>query len=282
MLIHQPMLAVAGDGSARRAVADLLAAWEQFYSKMAQHHAEMHEIDHAWTQVLFEVVVSLDVVQIKASIDAGRTSWKAVLLPTHPLHLWRYERIAFLARGMKLGGMDREAVLEQLKNPEHYLGVIYLTSVPEGRGGSQGLPVARDYRGLAVFENLRNAYSGSDGVEVLRQCVRQFEQIYVNHARPLRVALVNPPNASRTLVTLLSRGRGRPMGRAPLVVDVYATPDHEDRLLGAFRFAPGDRDQIEEHIAAGRLQLRVNDEVLPLDERLAKLRASPVHILAVF
>ena len=282
MLIHQPMLGVAGDRALAGAVADLLAGWEQFYAKLAQHHADMHEIDHAWTQQLFEVVASLDVVQIKASLDSGRTSWKAVLLPTHPLHLWRYERMAALARGMQLAGMDRVAVLEQLKNPEHYLGVIYLTSVPEGRGGRQGLPVARDYRGLAVFENLKNAYSGSDGVDVLRQCVRQFEQIYVNHARPLRLALVNPPNASRTLVTLLARGRGRPVGRARLVVDVYATPDHENRLLDAYRFAPGDRDQIEEHIAAGRLQLRVHEETLALEDRLAALKEKPVHILAVF
>ena len=282
MLIHQPMLALAGDTVLRDTVADLLSAWEQFYAKLSQHHAAMHEIDHAWTQLLFEVVASLDVVQIKTSLDAGRTSWKAVLLPTHPLHLWRYERIAALARGMKLEGMDRTAVLEQLTNPEHYLGVIYLTSVPEGRGGSQGLPVARDYHGLAIFENLRNAYSGSDGVDVLRHCVRQFEQVYVNHARPLRLALINPPNASRTLVTLFSRGRGRPAARAPLVVDIYATPDHQDRLLGAYRFAPGDRDQIEEHIAAGRLQLRVSDEILPLDERLRALKERPAHILGVF
>ena len=282
MLIHQPMLGVAGDRALASAVADLLSGWEQFYSKLAQHHPEMHEIDHAWTQQLFEVVASLDVVQIKANLGSGRTSWKAVLLPTHPLHLWRYERMAALTRGMQLAGMDRVAVLEQLKNPEHYLGVIYLTSVPEGRGGRQGLPVARDYRGLAVFENLKNAYSGSDGVDVLRQCVQQFEQIYVNHARPLRLALVNPPNASQTLVALLARGRGRPAGRARLVVDVYATPDHEDRLLGAYRFAPGDRDQIEEHIAAGRLQLRVHEEILALEDRIAALKNKPVHILAVF
>ena len=282
ILVHQPMLALAGDAGLRDAVAELLAAWEQFYGKLAQHHESMHEIDHAWTQLVFEVVASLDVVQIKTRVDAGRATWKAVLLPTHPLHLWRYERIGALARGLKLGGMDRSAVLEQLKNPEHYLGVIYLTTVPDGKGGNQALPVARDYHGLAVFENLRNAYSGSDGVDVLEHCVRQFEQIYVNHARPLRLALINPPNASRTLVTLLHRGRGRPLARAPIVVDVYATPDHEDRLRGARRFAVEDRDQIEEHIAAGRLQLRVSDDVVPLDERLEALKERPVHIVATF
>ena len=103
----------------------------------------MHEIDHTWTQLLFEAVLSVDVVQIQTTLRSGKTSWKAILLPTHPLHLWRYERIAALARGLKLEGMDRTAVLEQLKKPEHYLGAIYLTSLPKGRGGNQPLPVAR-------------------------------------------------------------------------------------------------------------------------------------------
>ena len=282
ILIHQPMLALAGQAQLHAVVSELLHAWERLYAALAEHHAAMHEIDHAWTHLLFEAVASLDIVQIKTTLGTGRTLWKAVLLPTHPLHLWRYERIAALARGLKLEGMDRDAVLEQLRKPEHYLGVVYLTSLPAGRGGSQPLPVARDYRGLAVFENLRNAYSGDDGVDALQQCVRQFAQIYVNHVRPLRLTLINPPNASRTLVTLLSRGRGLPASRAALSVDIYATPDHEARLLGARRFSTQDRDQIEEHIASGRLELRVHEDIRPLEDLLGVLRDNPVHIVAVF
>lgn len=282
ILIHQPMLALAGQPALRGAVADLLQAWHRFYAELAHHHAAMHLIDHAWTQLLVEAVVALDVVQIKTNQAAGKTSWKAVLLPTHPLHLWRYERIATLAHGLKLQGMDRTAVLEQLRKPEHYLGVIYLTSVPGGKGGMQRLPVARDYHGLAVFENLRNAYSGSDGVDALQHCVRQFAQIYVNHARPLRLALINPPNASSMLVSLLSRGRGRQPPRPALLVDIYATSDHQARLKSARRFSTEDRDQIEGHIATGRLQLRVDDEILPLADRLRAIEEKPVHIIAVF
>lgn len=283
ILIHQPMLALAGQARLRDVVSELLQAWERLYAALAEQHARMHEIDHTWTQLLFEAVASLDIVQIKTTAGTGKTSWKAVLLPTHPLHLWRYERIAALARGLKLEErMDRDAVLEQLRKPEHYLGVVQLTSLPAGRGGSQPLPVARDYRGLAVFENLRNAYSGDDGVDALQHCVRQFAQIYVNHVRPLRLALINPPNASRTLVKLLSRGRGLPASRTALSVDIYATPDHEARLLGARRFSTADRDQLEEHIAAGRLELRVHERIRPLGDRLRALRDNPVHIVAVF
>ena len=282
ILIHQPMLALAGQSALRSSVADLLEAWEALYAELERHHASMHEIDHAWTQLLFEAILTVDVVQIRTTLGKGRTSWKAILLPTHPLHLWRYERIAALARGLKLEGMDRSAVLEQLQKPEHYLGVIHLTSLPKGKGGKQSLPVARDHCGLAVFENLHNAYSGSDGVDALKHCVQQFAQIYVNHTQPLRLALINPPNASHTLVTLLSRGRGRPTTQMTLVVEIYATPDHEARLLGARRFSTKDRDQIETQIANGRLRLRIHDEVLPLDERLQTLRNKPVHIVAVF
>ena len=276
------MLALAGQPALRSSVADLLEAWDTLYAELDRYHAAMHEIDHAWTQLLFEAILSVDVVQIQAILGSGKTSWKAILLPTHPLHLWRYERITALARGLRLDGMDRSAVLEQLQKPEHYLGVIYLTSLPKGKGGNQPLPVARDHCGLAVFENLRNAYSGSDGVDALKHCVRQFAQIYVNHTRPLRLALINPPNASQTLVTLLSRGRGRPTSPMTLLVEIYATPDHEARLVGARRFSTRDRDQIEEQIANGRLQLRIHDDVLRLDQRLQTLQERPVHIVAVF
>ena len=276
------MLALAGQSALRSSVADLLEAWDALYAELERHHPAMHEIDHAWTQLLFEAILSLDVVQIQTTLGSGKTSWKAILLPTHPLHLWRYERIATLARGLKLEGMDRSAVLKQLQEPEHYLGVIYLTTLPRGRGGNQPLPVARDHCGLAVFENLRNAYSGSDGVDALKHCIRQFDQIYVNHTRPLRLALINPPNASHTLVTLLKRSRGRPISQMTLLVEIYATPDHEARLLGARRFSTKDRDQIEEQIANGRLQLRIHDKLLALDQRLQALRDKPVHIVAVF
>ena len=281
-LLHQPTLAIAGKPKLRAAAAELVQAWERLYDRLAHHHRDMEDIDRAWTRMLLEAVASLDVVQIKTRLDARRWSWKAILLPTHPLHLWRYERMAALARGLGLDGMDRMAVLEQLERPEHYLGVLWLTSFPDGKGGRQPLPVARDYCGLGVFENLRNAYSGSDGVEALQRCVRQFAHIYVNHTQPLRLALVNPPNASRMLLTLLKENRERRAPRVQLLVDIYATQNHEARILGARRFSAEDRDQIEEHIANGLLRLRVHDRVTSLEERLRSFHEEPVHMLAVF
>ena len=148
--------------------------------------------------------------------------------------------MAALARGLKLEGTDRQAVLAELERPEHYLGVLYLTSFPEGRGGSRALPVARDYRGLAVFENFKNAYSGLEGVEALQRCIRQFALIYINHTQPLRLALLNPPDASRLLVRLLEVLQPPRGTDTTLLVDVYATPEHKTRLRDARRFSTTD------------------------------------------
>ena len=282
LLLHQPMLAIAGKPKLRAATTELVQAWERLYESLVRHHSSMHNIDHAWTRMLLDVVASLDVVQIKTRLDARRSSWKAILLPTHPLHLWRYERMATLAHGLKLEGMDRKAVLDQLERPEHYLSVLQLTSFPGNRDGGQPLPVTRDYCGLAVFENLRNACSGSDGIKGLERCVRQFAQIYVNHTKPLRLALVNPPEASTMLLTLLKDNHGRRAPKVPLLVDIYATRDHEARLASARRFSSKERDQIEEHIASGRLRLRVHDRVTSLKKLLLRFEEKPVHILAVF
>lgn len=122
ILIHQPMLALAGQSALRASVAALLEAWNLLYAELKRHHSKMQDIDPAWTQLLLEAILAVDIVQIRTTLGSGRTSWKAVLLPTHPLHLWRYERITALARGLKLEGIDRSAVLEQLRKPEHYLG----------------------------------------------------------------------------------------------------------------------------------------------------------------
>jgi hypothetical protein len=282
LLIQQPMLAIAAKADLRAMVAELLRSWERFYRKLAEHHRAMHDIDHAWTRTLFEAVAALDVVQIETRLDAETSSWKAVLLPTHPLHLWRYERMSALARGLKLEGSDRAAVLAELERPEHYLGVIWLTTFPEGRGGNRPLPVARDYHGLAVFENFKNAYSGVEEAKALQSCLRQFALIYGNHTNPLRLALLNPPDASRLLVKLLDVLRTWRNDETVLMVDIYASPEHRTRLRDARRFSSTDRDQIEEFIRSGRLRLRVHDDPLPLEERLQSFKARPVHIAAVF
>ena len=61
---------------------------------------------------VLEGLLALDVVQVRIELDDGRIANKAVLLPTHPLHLWRYQRLAALLRGLgsQITDADRDAI----------------------------------------------------------------------------------------------------------------------------------------------------------------------------
>ena len=131
----------------------------------------------------------------------GGVSAKAVMLPLHPLHLWRYQRFGEILRDLSHAGpmseSDRKVVIEELRRPERFVGVIRTGATPEGRGLNQLLPVANRICGLATFENLHNAISSADGMETLVLALDHFVMLYPNHPRPLRLTLVNPPEPAR-------------------------------------------------------------------------------------
>ena len=122
------------------------------------------------------------------------------------------------------------------------------------------LPVAKHIHGLATFENLKNAISSADGVDTLVRAVDNYVLLYPNHARPLRLALVNPPEPTRIierLVKLLEDRRGGAGGIGRIEVDVFSTDGHGDRLAAAAVLEGGAQDLIYEKVAAERLEIRV-------------------------
>src|SRR5262249_8011880 len=143
--------------------------------------------------------------QARITHEDGRVAFKAVLLPTHPLHLWRYWRLGLILKGLgkELGEADRAAVIAEAAEPIQFLSVLYASPWPGKRGAGQVLPVANDLYRLATFENLRNAYNGSDGQDTLVYSVERFAALHRHHVNPLRVTVVNPPQPGPLLLDLL-------------------------------------------------------------------------------
>lgn len=151
------------------------------------------------------------------------------------------------------------------------------------------LPVANDLHRLATFENLRNAYNGPDGQESLVYAVERFAAAHRLHLHPLRLVLVNAPQAGalllrllKVLEKLLDGRKHREIGKARLRVEVRGTPFQKARLDESLLFDTKEREIIEERVASGRLQLIVDREPKPLADILAGLRQRPAHIVAVF
>lgn len=248
----------------RAGCAHYLALASELYAGVQARFQVVSDESPEWAQATLDSLLSLDLLQVRIRHEADRVAAKAVMLPLHPLHLWRYYRMGEMlrafARDRELGADDRRALLEELQRPEQFLSVVRAGRAPAGRGLDQVLPVANHVHGLATFENLRNAISSADGIETLVRALDNYVLLYPNHAHPLRLALVNPPEPTRIVervVKLLEERRGATGGIGRVEVDVYATDGHGDRLAAAAVLEGGAQDLIYEKVAAESLEIRV-------------------------
>jgi Holliday junction resolvasome RuvABC ATP-dependent DNA helicase subunit len=283
-LVHFALAWLAGKPALAAQVEEYLLLSGGIYRTVQENYNAMTSLSEGWARTVLEGLLALDVVQVRIALDDGRLAHKAVLLPTHPLHLWRYQRLASLLRGLgtQITQSDRDAILKDVMRPEHFLSVLWLGSIPQGRGADQILPVANEIHGLATFENLRNALSGPDGAQELADAVDRFAILARHHARPLRLAIINPPEPGKLLARLVNVLNHRRESTLPcLSVELFCTQDHAHRLQMALRLSD-ERELLEDKVAAGRFQIKVHEVPLTMDDILAELRRRPVHILAIF
>jgi Holliday junction resolvasome RuvABC ATP-dependent DNA helicase subunit len=284
-LTHFPLEWFAGKSDVRKDAEEYLKVTGHLFGAVAKHYGAMAQSDPNWAKTTVEGLLALDVVQARVKIAVDKISFKAVLLPSHPLHLWRYWRLSNLLRGLgkDLNEADRAAVIQEAGDPVQFLSVVYASRLPGSRGGSQVLPVANDLHQLATFENLRNAYNGPDGQVTLVYAVERFAAAHRYHVNPLRLLLVNPPQAGALLLELIKLLDGRKKSLLPrLRVEVRGTPLQAARLREALLFDTREREIIEEKVMSGRLELLLDREPKALEDILAEMTARPAHIVAVF
>lgn len=284
-LVHLPPLWLAGKPALAGKLTEYLKLAGEIYGTLQRHFRQMADVSPSWARAAIEAALALDVLQVRVDLGDGREAHKGILLPTHPLHLWRRQRFSAILRGLgeHLDPHDREAIQRESDRPEHFLSVISIGSIPAGRGVNQILPVANDLHGMATFENLINAYSGPDGVETLAYAINRFAVLGRHHARPLRVVVVNPPDAPRLLARIVKVLKQRRTETLPcLSLELFATPDHVARIQAALRFSGPERELLEEQISAGRLRFRAHEKPCKLAELIAELKVRPCHLLAIF
>jgi Holliday junction resolvasome RuvABC ATP-dependent DNA helicase subunit len=277
--------------SIRTMCTSYLAVATELFGNVQRHYRLVWEESREWAQATLDGILSLDIVQVRIRRPDGGVSAKAVMLPLHPLHLWRYQRLGVVLKDLARTGMlddaDRAVLIKELKRPEQFLGVIRTGATPEGRGLNQLLPVANTISGMATFENLHNAVSSADGVDTLILAIDYYVLLYPNHPRPLRLALINPPEPAILLerIAKLLDERRNSVERLPgIEVTILASSGHQDRLVAAATLEGRAQDLVYEKVAAGRFDLRVQSVAADNLQQLVdgELRQRSFHIAAIF
>jgi Holliday junction resolvasome RuvABC ATP-dependent DNA helicase subunit len=286
-LFQFPLDWMAGRPEMAVVVDRYLATATSLYRQVQCQFRNMVGVDQGWAEVGLYGLLALDVMQVKCELEDDRESWKAVLMPTHPLHLWRYQRLASVLRGLgsTLSAEDRQAVIDECRRPEQFLSVLYASSLPANKGGARLLPISSDLHGLATFENLQNACSGLDGVETIRYAMDRFAVSHPLHLRPMRVGVLNPPDAPRLAVELAKILSERREGGLPaLRLEFFSTtsPAVRGRSAQALAFSSETMDVLESRLSSGRLEMQVHEEPRSLEYWIAHWRREPQHMLVLF
>ncbi len=283
-LVHFPLSWLAGKPETAFHVAEYLDTSSKIYQTISENYQTMHDISPGWAKTILEGLLALDVVQVRIEFENEQIAYKAVLLPIHPLHLWRNQRLVTLLRGFgaQITDKDREAVLKGAMNPEQFLSVLYLGSIPEGYGANQILPIANEIHGLATFENFKNAISSSDGYNELMNAVDRFAILSRHYTRPLRVAIINPPEPGilmAKVVEILNHRRETTL--YCLRIELFCSRDHTQRVQLAMRISE-EQALLEDKIASHRLQYKIHETPYKIPELLERFKENPFHIVAIF
>src|SRR5258706_1470079 len=99
-LVHFPLTWLAGKPELAAQVTEYLRLSGEIYRAVQENYHAMSSLSEGWARTVLEGLLALDVVQVRIELEDGRIAHKAVLLPTHPLHLWRYQRLSALLRGL--------------------------------------------------------------------------------------------------------------------------------------------------------------------------------------
>ncbi len=283
-LVFYTITWLAGRPQLASIVEEYLQLSTEIYRIVQENYQTMSNLSDGLAKTVLEGLLSLDILQVHIKLEDNRVAHKAVLLPTHPLHLWRYQRMTSLLRGLgsQIEAIDREAILKEVRRPDQFLSVIWLGSLPNGRGAEQILPISNEIHGLATFENLRNAISSQDGAEELANTVDRFAILSPYHAQPLRLAIINPPEPGKLLAGLVKILRDRRESTLPcLRIELYCTNNHKHRMESALRLSD-IRDLLEDRIASGRLILKYHVNPYELPDLFDEMKKKPHHIIAIF
>jgi hypothetical protein len=286
-LFQSPLTFLAGDSVSRQKTKDLLGAASELFGRVAQAREDMLREWRLGAEALFEALLALDTIQMR--IMTGRPSTTAnrlILLPTHPMQLWR--GYTFVTKCLEApAGVDdktREAIISSLNRTDLYLPAWFASRLPQNDGANKLLPFAGVIGGLAVFQNLENAVASIDGAEDIVNALERFAAIHPEFCRPLRVTVVNPPDPER-LLPALAECLEATKGPERLEIRFVATGRLRTRLADAQRLYLATGGELGDAIDSGQLSLELGTltgEGPRLDQLVRDLSRTPGHVLVIF
>lgn len=275
LLLTQPFVLFGGYPDAREALNTYLIAYSEILRIFRQHEARMHGHDSNAVRFVATEILRLDVIHIKTP-----DSWKAMLTPLHPFHLWRYKEVlsSIYVDGRQLTIEEKEQLAEALPDLPHM--IHFLVFSPDVSGNENVvLPLAGAFETLPTFENRTNRYLGNNGLDYLLELLQRYERDAPYSRSQIRLGIVDAPDITTVLKLLVDYLSNRK--HSQIILEAYFTRGQNPTGEMA-RLDYEDKDyELGELLKSGRIRVQFNT-LNSTEAACAALKAKPVHVAFMF
>lgn len=274
MIMYHPELLFGANNEARKELFGYIDSWAELLKAYCNNESVMHNISSQGSNFVARSLLALDTVYVRTPKE-----WKGVLLPLHPLYLWKYNCVFKDLRDTKdnMSKEDLDKLAKVLNNLPQLVNFLVVDKAIT-QEADVALPYAGQIDMLPRFENKTNRYMGNDGVDFLEELLSRWINYAPYTQREIRVAVADVPDLVEVVRIL-----GDFISQYNCKIDLAAFFTHGQN--GMFHLAQLDYDEkdhdISDYIKEGSLQISLHNANNAKEVR-EYLMEHPVHILYMF
>ena len=276
LIMYHPVLLFGASEENRTNLIEYIQAWEQLYHAFCVNEPTMRQISAGGTSFIARAILLLDVLYVKTPKE-----WKGILLPLHPVYLWRYYEVFRTLPNKKaaLSTEDKEALSNVLSQLPQVLSFIVANTIVTATTEDRILPCSGSIEMLPTFENKTNRYLGNDGTESVEEILARWVGFAPYTRNEVRVCSIDAPDLIGNMRQIKSFMDKNLVKR--VVYDVYLTRNQNGNTELSKLDYSGKDYEIGEYIKGDRISISIHNVKTPNDVKTA-LAERPVHVAFYF
>ena len=276
MIMYYPVLSFGVDEEARQTLIGYIEAWAKLYHAFSINEPAMREMSPSSTSFIARALLLLDVLYVKTPKE-----WKAILLPLHPIFLWRYYEIfkTLPSKKAQLSEDDAAALTAILTQLPQILSFVIANSIVTETSDDKVLPCSGNIEMLPTFENKTNRYLGDDGTQSIGEILTRWIGFAPYTKNEIRICSVDAPDLIaniRAIKSFMDKN-----GCERVVYDVYLTRKQNGNTELSKLDYSGKDYEIGEFIRQNKIAISIRN-LESEGEVKAALSEKPVHVAFYF
>lgn len=276
LIMYYPVLSFGADEEMRQMMLDYVDTWAKLYRAYCINEPNMRQVSVGGTSFIAKALLLLDVLYVKTP-----TEWKGILLPLHPIYLWRYYEIFKIlpTKRTEFDEDDATALTEVLNQLPQILSFLIANSIVTENLDDKVLPCSGSIEMLPTFENKTNRYLGDDGTQAVGEVLTRWIGFAPYTKNEMRICSVDAPDLIGIIRAI--KGFMDRSGCQRVVYDVYLTRKQNGNTELSKLDYSGKDYEIGEFIRRGQISISIKN-VDSVNEVKTVLFQKPVHVAFYF